>query len=244
MSSTNKTMIPERMSLVQLYSSFLKYILIPLPFERLVLLNRVEKKIGTLTAQTKFAFSASCYAVTTLILNLCDEIAVLRLCQSRTYISTLRAVEILPRSIMSRQPNQSRKIITTVALASISLPLTKTTVFSINLDGLIITLALTVLRVLTTFVSGKARWICSPKESVLHTVNVQVSVERSSGFEVSIKILPFRFPAPARFRAFKEAEPNVQLKIISPNSAAFMKVPYKALRWASFAHATALGFAS
>src|SRR5690242_2896482 len=107
----------------------------------------------------------------------------LKLCQRGTYISTLRAVVISPRSVTLRQPNQSLRILTTVALASRSFPLTNISVVSVSLAGSTMTLAFTVFKVFTTLDSGKARWIRSPSESVLHTVNVHISEERSSGLD-------------------------------------------------------------
>lgn len=60
------------------------------------------------------------------------------------------------------------------------------------------TKALTVLRVLTTLASGNVRWICSPSESVLETVNDGgIPREKSSGLPRSTMILPGRLSAPA-----------------------------------------------
>ena len=134
---------------------------------------------------------------TTLILNLCSGSTFRSPCHNNRYISTPREVVISPRSRISFHPNQSRRIITTCAFASMSFPLTKTCVRSINFSGSTMTLVFTVLRVFTTLVSGNIRCICSPNESVLHIVNVQGSVDLLIGLEVSIRILPFRFSAPA-----------------------------------------------
>ena len=58
--------------------------------------------------------------------------------------------------------------------------------------------ALTVFRVLTTRASGKARWICSPRLSVLATDSVGgIPCEKSSGLATSMTTLPARRPAPA-----------------------------------------------
>src|SRR6185436_1577906 len=99
------------------------------------------------------------YAVTTLILNRCAEMDFRKLRHNNMYISTLREVVISPKSITSRQPNHSLRIRTTVALASISFPLTNTWVFSINLLGSTITLTLMVFSVFTTLALGNSRWI-------------------------------------------------------------------------------------
>ena len=57
--------------------------------------------------------------------------------------------------------------------------------------GLTISAAVTVLSAFTTFTLGKARWICSPIESVLQTVRVGgMPCEKSSGFEASSRIFP------------------------------------------------------
>src|ERR1051325_2188683 len=106
------------------------------------------------------------------MLNLWAEMEFLKLCQRGTYISTLRAVVISPRSVILLQPNQSLRILTTVALASRSFPLTNISLISESLAGATMTLAFTVFNVLTTLDSGKARWIRSPRESVLQTVSV------------------------------------------------------------------------
>jgi len=75
-----------------------------------------------------------------------------------------------PRSTMSFQPKLSRSFVT-VPFAAASLPLTKTLCApSASCMGPTIRYAFMVFSVLTTLVWGKARWICSPSESVLQTV--------------------------------------------------------------------------
>ena len=92
------------------------------------------------------------------------------------------------------------------------------------------TLTFVVLSVFTTFASGKARWICSATESVLHTVSVGgMPLEKSSGFEMSIRILPRRFCSPASRSASSETVPDVALITISPCAAASANVPTRAL---------------
>jgi hypothetical protein len=83
-----------------------------------------------------------------------------------------------------------------------------------------------VLSDLTTRASGKARWICSPRLSVLETANDgRPPPEKSSGFDTSTSSLPARFSAPAAPSASNECMPAVQLKIRSPKDAASANVP-------------------
>ena len=71
--------------------------------------------------------------------------------------------------------------------------------------------------VLTTRVSGKARWICSPRESVSFTSSVGgMPWEKSSGLDTSTSTLPARLLAPASVSAASDAAPLVALTTSSP----------------------------
>src|SRR5919109_868587 len=73
----------------------------------------------------------------------------------------------------------------------------------------------------TTRASGKARWIRSPRLSMLETKRVGIPpLEWSSGLETSIRTLSVRFASPAARSASIEPPPAVQLKITSPKAAA------------------------
>ncbi len=128
---------------------------------------------------------------------------------SARYISVPLAVLMSSRSMTDFQPNQSATISRTLDLAFASFPLMKMSWGPGIMWGVTITLQLMVLSVFTTFTSGNALCICSPSESVLHTVRVGgMPLEKSSGFEMSTRILPFRFFAPANFKASSEAAPG------------------------------------
>ena len=91
--------------------------------------------------------------------------------------------------------------------------------------GSTISEAVSVLRVLTTLVSGKARWICSPSESVSLTNRVGGKPwEKSSGLEMSTSSLPARLSAPARPSTSRVAAPEEALTTSSAPAAASAKV--------------------
>jgi hypothetical protein len=93
-----------------------------------------------------------------------------------------------------------------------------------------------VFRVLTTRVSGKARWICSPSESVSLTNKVGGRpAEKSSGFAMSSSTLPARWSAPARPRTSRDTAPLVAFTISSAPAAASAKEATSTPGWA-FAH--------
>ncbi len=82
-----------------------------------------------------------------------------------------------------------------------------------------------VLSVLTTLVLGSPRWMTSPSESVLEMERVGgAPLEKSSGLEISIRILPSS-SALAAVSTSIETSPRRQLKTISPWRAASMNVP-------------------
>ena len=93
--------------------------------------------------------------------------------------------------------------------------------------------------VFTTRASGYARWICSPRLSVLQTVSVSRPVSKVSGLATSISTLPARFSAPAAASASSDTAPPVQFITVWPNSAASANVPCDAFGPASCAHAAA-----
>jgi hypothetical protein len=79
---------------------------------------------------------------------------------------------------------------------------------------------------LTTFAVGKARWICSPRESVFETYrDGGMPPETSSGFAMSIRTLPSRFSSPAALRASSEPAPFVAFTTSLPAAAASANVP-------------------
>src|SRR5215212_3878329 len=83
-----------------------------------------------------------------------------------------------------------------------------------------------VCKVLTTLASGNLRWILSPSESVFDTHSVGgMPREKSSGFDTSIRSLPFRLSSPAISSASKETTPEVALTTISPWAAASLNAP-------------------
>src|SRR5207249_9925703 len=95
--------------------------------------------------------------------------------------------------------------------------------------GLTITLAVIVFDALATFVSGRAAWMRSARESSFETKSVGgIPLEKSSGFATSTRTLPRRFCAPADLRASSDPAPLVQLKTISPKAAASANVPCEA----------------
>src|SRR5690606_4635992 len=162
--------------------------------------------------------------------------------QSGRNISVARAVVMSPRSItLPRfQPNHCSSHTATCALLVASLPLRNSTWSPGTSDGSTITPAFTVFSVLTTRVSGNARWICSASESVLHTVrHGGMPCEKSSGYAMSIRNLRARFSRPACSSASSEPLPVVQLNTVSPNAAASRCVPCDALGPISCAHAMA-----
>src|SRR6266568_3769650 len=104
------------------------------------------------------------------------------------------------------------------------------------------TSALMVLSVLTTRASGNARWICSPRLSVLQTPSVGGIPEVGSmGLAMSISTLPARLAAPAAARASRDAAPAVALTTISPKPAASAKSPWPAAGPVAAAQAVAFG---
>ncbi len=124
-----------------------------------------------------------------------------------------------------RQP-KLRSNSTTSAFATSSFPQTKTSCSPGTFAGSTITSWLIVFSAFTTRDSGKARWICSARLSVLQTKSVGgIPCEKSSGFETSTSVLPARFSAPAMPSASMDAVPAVQLKTSSPNAAASANVP-------------------
>src|SRR6266511_3709122 len=136
-------------------------------------------------------------------------------------ISAPRAVVMSPRSITCLHP-KLRRISVTLAFAPESLPLTNTSwsPFATRF-GLTMTMLVIVFKVLTTLALGKARWICSPSESVLHTISDGgIPFEKSSGFEMSIRTLPAMFLSPATLSTLREAAPAVALTSTSPWLAA------------------------
>ena len=77
--------------------------------------------------------------------------------------------------------------------------------------GSTISSAFIVFRALTTRAAGKARWICSPSESVLQTVSEGgMPREKSRGLAMSKRTLPSRFGPPA-CSASSEVAPEVAL---------------------------------
>ena len=96
-------------------------------------------------------------------------------------------------------------------LAAMSFPDTKMEWSPGSLPGSTITEAVTVFRAFTTRACGKARWIVSPSESVLETLRLGGKpLEKSSGLETSISVLPARSSAPCPMAA-TEPSPRVQL---------------------------------
>src|ERR1700740_698291 len=96
---------------------------------------------------------------------------------------------------------------------------------------------LIVLSPLTTRVSGNSRCVCSPSESVLHTVNDGgVPLEKSRGLPTWIRILLRRLSAPARRNAARAFAPLLQSRTISPKAAASENVPVRAFPPTDFNH--------
>ena len=132
--------------------------------------------------------------------------------QTGSSISAPRAVVRSPRSITSVCPMLSSSS-TTVFFAPSSSPETKTEWSPpATRPGSTMTAAVIVFSDLTTRASGKARWICSARESVSLTNRVGGKPwEKSSGLETSSSTLPARWAAPACARASREAPPPVAL---------------------------------
>ncbi len=106
-----------------------------------------------------------------------------------------------------------------------------------------ITVALIVFSAFTTWASGNARWIRSPRLSSLHTDSVGgMPWLKSSALATSIRTFPARFSAPAASSASSDAPPAVALTTTSPNPAASANEPSLAPSPASFAQATAFSF--
>ncbi len=144
--------------------------------------------------------------------------------QTGSNISVPRAVSSGPRSMTSSWPKLSRSE-TTVALAGASSPETKTVEDSPRVFGSTISEAVMVFRVLTTFASGKARWICSPSESVSLTNMVGGKPwEKSRGLAMSTSTLPARLSAPARPSTSRAAAPEEALTTSSAPAAASANV--------------------
>src|SRR5436190_10887322 len=184
------------------------------------------------------------HGATTFTVEYAVPVAPKRRSQNGRYISIPRAASIPPRSRMSPegQPKSSRRPLTT-SFASSSSPATKIVCDPGTIDGSTITLAFTVFRDLTTRASGNARWICSPRLSVLQTVRIGgMPPEKSSGFETSSRTLPARFSASAEASTSRDAEPAVAFTTSSPNAAACPKSPSAASCPASSAQATAVSF--
>jgi len=127
-----------------------------------------------------------------------------------------------------------------VCLAAGSLPDIKTEWPPGMSPGFTITSALIVLSVFTTRASGNARWMRSPRLSVLELRMAGGNpAEKSSALEISTSTLPARFAAPAASSASSEPMPYVALTTISPKAAASVIVPARALPPAAVAHPTA-----
>ena len=149
------------------------------------------------------------------------------------------AAVISPRSIIDRHPNVFRSS-TNLPLASASFPHTNASCSPGTRNRSTITLQFIVSN---AFARGKARCICSPNESELHTASVGgIPFEKSKGLATSIKTFPLRLLASAEVRAAKETVPTVQLKTTSPSAAASAKVPTDAWVPFCFAHSTALSY--
>lgn len=114
---------------------------------------------------------------------------------NRAYISAPRAPVMSPRSRIDpsgQQKSASRP--STVFLASGSFPATKMVCSPGTRLGSIITCQKTVFSDFTTRASGKVRWICSPRLSVLAIVRVGgMPWERSNGRAKSSRTFPARF---------------------------------------------------
>ncbi len=82
-----------------------------------------------------------------------------------------------------------------------------------------------VLRVFTTRAAGNARWICSPRLSMLTGSRVGgMPREKSRGLATSISSLPARLSAPAAVSAARLAAPAEALTTTSAPCAASAKV--------------------
>jgi hypothetical protein len=77
---------------------------------------------------------------------------------------------------------------------------------------------------LTTRADGNARWIRSPRLSVVSVNNAGPPPEKSSGLAASTSSLPPRFASPAAASASSDAPPDVQLNTTSPCAAASANV--------------------
>src|SRR6478752_3827893 len=183
---------------------------------------------------------------TTLMLKLPLPSEPMRDSHSGRYISAPRAEAMPPRSWMcsGAQPKPWSSTVTLV-LASASSPATNTSWSPPpTRAGSTMTSQFMVLRLLTTFAPGKARWTCSPRLSVLTTESEGGKpLLKSSGLAMSSSTLPSRLSAPAWARASRVATPEVALTTSSAEAAASANVA--AVRWPGpAAQSVALGLAA
>jgi len=135
------------------------------------------------------------------------------------------------------QPNHAPRCFVTSTFAAASFPQIITLWSPGTSDGCTMTRQFIVFSAFTTRASGNSRWICSPSESVLHTVSDGgIPFEKSSGLDTWTRIFPRKFAAPAWRSAAIEFAPLVQSKIISPNAAASVNVPICPLPPVDFCH--------
>jgi hypothetical protein len=107
-------------------------------------------------------------------------------------------------------------------------------VLSRHVPGSTITSQFIVFSAFTTLVSGNARWICSPSESVLETKSEGGGPwEKSSGLAMSIRTFPARLSLPADSSIAIEPSPLVAFTISSAPAAASPAVSRRSSGYAS-----------